>query len=112
MQKILHSADTAAEQHMGEAGLSKNFEALRCHEQLDTKDSQYSEDPREYCYGGYHPVQIGDTFNRRYQVVSKLGWGYFSTVWLCLDLRWAVLDEELLNQNVLNDHIQTLSLLL
>uniref|UniRef100_A0A673CH04 non-specific serine/threonine protein kinase n=1 Tax=Sphaeramia orbicularis TaxID=375764 RepID=A0A673CH04_9TELE len=36
---------------------------------------------------GYHPVQIGDTFNRRYQVVSKLGWGYFSTVWLCLDLR-------------------------
>uniref|UniRef100_A0A3Q1GSB0 non-specific serine/threonine protein kinase n=1 Tax=Acanthochromis polyacanthus TaxID=80966 RepID=A0A3Q1GSB0_9TELE len=36
---------------------------------------------------GYHPVQIGDTFNRRYQVVSKLGWGYFSTVWLCVDLR-------------------------
>uniref|UniRef100_A0A3Q1G6Z6 non-specific serine/threonine protein kinase n=1 Tax=Acanthochromis polyacanthus TaxID=80966 RepID=A0A3Q1G6Z6_9TELE len=35
---------------------------------------------------GYHPVQIGDTFNRRYQVVSKLGWGYFSTVWLCVDL--------------------------
>ncbi|TKS77064.1 SRSF protein kinase 3 [Collichthys lucidus] len=36
---------------------------------------------------GYHPVQIGDTLNRRYQVVSKLGWGYFATVWLCLDLR-------------------------
>uniref|UniRef100_A0A3B4F2U4 non-specific serine/threonine protein kinase n=1 Tax=Pundamilia nyererei TaxID=303518 RepID=A0A3B4F2U4_9CICH len=35
---------------------------------------------------GYHPIQIGDTFNRRYQVVSKLGWGYFSTVWLCQDL--------------------------
>uniref|UniRef100_A0A3Q2CGU7 non-specific serine/threonine protein kinase n=1 Tax=Cyprinodon variegatus TaxID=28743 RepID=A0A3Q2CGU7_CYPVA len=43
------------------------------------------EDPREYCYG-YHPVQIGDTFNRRYQVVSKLGWGFFATVWLCIDL--------------------------
>ena len=38
--------------------------------------------------GGYHPVQIGDILNRRYQVVSKLGWGYFSTVWLCQDLRW------------------------
>uniref|UniRef100_A0A3Q0SJ67 non-specific serine/threonine protein kinase n=1 Tax=Amphilophus citrinellus TaxID=61819 RepID=A0A3Q0SJ67_AMPCI len=37
--------------------------------------------------GGYHPIQIGDTFNRRYQVVSKLGWGYFSTVWLCQDLK-------------------------
>ncbi|CAB1330211.1 unnamed protein product [Coregonus sp. 'balchen'] len=36
---------------------------------------------------GYHPVHIGDTFNRRYQVLSKLGWGYFATVWLCLDLR-------------------------
>ncbi|TKS77083.1 SRSF protein kinase 3 [Collichthys lucidus] len=57
------------------------------HEQLDPKDNQDSEDPREYCYGGYHPVQIGDTLNRRYQVVSKLGWGYFATVWLCLDLR-------------------------
>uniref|UniRef100_A0A3B4F0R0 non-specific serine/threonine protein kinase n=1 Tax=Pundamilia nyererei TaxID=303518 RepID=A0A3B4F0R0_9CICH len=54
---------------------------------LDPKDSQVSEDPQEYCYGGYHPIQIGDTFNRRYQVVSKLGWGYFSTVWLCQDLK-------------------------
>ncbi|XP_037627450.1 SRSF protein kinase 3 [Sebastes umbrosus] len=66
---------------------SDNFEALGCHEQLDSKDSRNSENPGEYCYGGYHPVQIGDTFNRRYQVVSKLGWGYYSTVWLCLDLR-------------------------
>uniref|UniRef100_A0A3B3ZFD4 non-specific serine/threonine protein kinase n=1 Tax=Periophthalmus magnuspinnatus TaxID=409849 RepID=A0A3B3ZFD4_9GOBI len=37
--------------------------------------------------GGYHPVQMGDVFNRRYQVLSKLGWGYYATVWLCLDLR-------------------------
>ncbi|GAA6223543.1 SRSF protein kinase 3-like [Lates japonicus] len=86
MQRSPRSAYTA-QQHTSEAGSSKSFEALGCHEQLDPKDSQDSEDPREYCYGGYHPVQIGDTFNRRYQVVSKLGWGYFSTVWLCLDLR-------------------------
>ncbi|XP_071331631.1 SRSF protein kinase 3 [Trachinotus anak] len=85
MQRSPCSA-TAAQQ-TGEAGPSNSSEALGCHEQLDPKDSQGSEDPREYCYGGYHPVQIGDTFNRRYQVVSKLGWGYFSTVWLCLDLR-------------------------
>ncbi|XP_018530846.1 SRSF protein kinase 3 isoform X2 [Lates calcarifer] len=86
MQRSPRSA-YKAQQHTSEAGSSNSFEALGCHEQLDPKDSQDSEDPREYCYGGYHPVQIGDTFNRRYQVVSKLGWGYFSTVWLCLDLR-------------------------
>ncbi len=38
--------------------------------------------------GGYHPVHVGDVFNKRYEVLSKLGWGYFSTVWLCIDLRY------------------------
>ncbi|KAM7410856.1 hypothetical protein PAMA_021019 [Pampus argenteus] len=73
--------------YRSKAERSDSFEALECHKQLDPKNiSQDSEDPREYCYGGYHPVQTGDTFNRRYKVLSKLGWGYFSTVWLCLDL--------------------------
>ncbi|XP_061114545.1 SRSF protein kinase 3 isoform X2 [Conger conger] len=54
---------------------------------LEPEEMQDEEDPMDYCYGGYHRVQIGDTFNRRYQVLRKLGWGYFSTVWLCLDLR-------------------------
>ncbi|KAF4532624.1 hypothetical protein B566_EDAN011537 [Ephemera danica] len=44
------------------------------------------EDPKDYCTGGYHPVQIGDLFHNRYYVVRKLGWGHFSTVWLCWDL--------------------------
>ncbi len=35
--------------------------------------------------GGYHPVKIGDLFHSRYHVVRKLGWGHFSTVWLCWD---------------------------
>lgn len=88
MKRSPRSPYTAAPQHhMSEGGSDKSLEALGCHEQLGPKDGQDSEDPREYCYGGYHPVQIGDTFNRRYQVVSKLGWGYFSTVWLCKDLR-------------------------
>lgn len=38
--------------------------------------------------GGYHPVEVGVVFNKRYKVLSKLGWGYFSTVWLCIDLRY------------------------
>lgn len=37
--------------------------------------------------GGYYPVRIGDVFNGRYHVVRKLGWGHFSTVWLCWDMR-------------------------
>jgi hypothetical protein len=36
--------------------------------------------------GGYHPVEVGDTYrNGRYLVLKKLGWGHFSTVWLCWD---------------------------
>lgn len=36
--------------------------------------------------GGYHPVKIGDLFNNKYHVIRKLGWGHFSTVWLCWDM--------------------------
>uniref|UniRef100_A0A3P8U764 non-specific serine/threonine protein kinase n=1 Tax=Amphiprion percula TaxID=161767 RepID=A0A3P8U764_AMPPE len=36
--------------------------------------------------GGYYPVEIGEIFVDRYQVVKKLGWGHFSTVWLCWDM--------------------------
>ncbi|KAK3661149.1 hypothetical protein LTR56_000272 [Elasticomyces elasticus] len=33
----------------------------------------------------YYPVTIGQTFNNRYRVVAKLGYGSASTVWLCRD---------------------------
>lgn len=81
------SPSLAKQHHVSEGGSCNSFRALGRHEQLHPQDAQDSEDPREYCYGGYHPVQIGNTFNRRYQVLSKLGWGHFSTVWLCMDLR-------------------------
>lgn len=57
-------------------------------------DSSSSEDENalneesatDYCNGGYHPVEIGETFkNGRYVIVRKLGWGHFSTVWLAKD---------------------------
>lgn len=44
------------------------------------------EDVSQYCRGGYHPVVIGDVFDNRYRVIRKLGWGHFSTVWLCRDI--------------------------
>jgi serine/threonine-protein kinase SRPK3 len=41
----------------------------------------------DYKIGGYHPVEIGEKFNNnKYVVVRKLGWGHFSTVWLCENL--------------------------
>ncbi|XP_073498869.1 SRSF protein kinase 3-like [Phyllobates terribilis] len=52
-----------------------------------SKKDGAQENPAEYCPGGYHPVETGETLNRRYQVIHKVGWGYFSTVWLCRDLQ-------------------------
>ncbi|KAK5936610.1 hypothetical protein PMZ80_011138 [Knufia obscura] len=45
-----------------------------------------SESLERYRPGGYHPVNINDTFNSgRYRVLQKLGWGGYSTVWLTYD---------------------------
>lgn len=44
------------------------------------------EDPANYRKGGYHPVCLDEVFNDRYQVLSKLGHGIYSTVWLAKDL--------------------------
>ncbi|KKZ61984.1 non-specific serine/threonine protein kinase [[Emmonsia] crescens] len=35
----------------------------------------------------YYPVNIGDIYNARYQVAGKLGYGAYSTNWLCQDLQ-------------------------
>ncbi|XP_071445109.1 uncharacterized protein [Hetaerina americana] len=55
-------------------------------EEILGSDDDEQESPKDYCKGGYHPVKIGDLFHNRYHVVRKLGWGHFSTVWLCWDL--------------------------
>ncbi|GKT52434.1 start control protein cdc10 [Colletotrichum spaethianum] len=41
----------------------------------------------------WYPVEIGQIFESRYQVLLKLGFGSASTVWLCRDLnstKWAI----------------------
>ena len=35
----------------------------------------------------FYPVRLGDTFCSRYQVLSKLGFGAYSTVWFCRDVQ-------------------------
>lgn len=36
----------------------------------------------------YYPVKIGDVYEDRYQVAGKIGYGAYSTSWLCQDLRY------------------------
>jgi len=39
-----------------------------------------------YRVAGYHPVHIGDKYKEgRYEIIQKLGWGGYSTVWLAKD---------------------------
>ncbi|CAH1103508.1 unnamed protein product [Psylliodes chrysocephalus] len=51
---------------------------------IENKESQEDED--EYITGGYMPINIGDILKEQYKVCRKLGWGHFSTVWLCRNL--------------------------
>ncbi|XP_071394493.1 LOW QUALITY PROTEIN: SRSF protein kinase 3-like [Centroberyx affinis] len=63
--------------------------AGHCHPrspELLGSDDEQQENPDDYCIGGYYPVEVGEIFIDRYQVVKKLGWGHFSTVWLCWDM--------------------------
>merc|ERR1711990_1130830 len=56
-------------------------------EEILGSDDDEQEAPGDYQKGGYHPVKIGDLFHNRYHVIRKLGWGHFSTVWLCWDMQ-------------------------
>jgi serine/threonine-protein kinase SRPK3 len=39
----------------------------------------------------FYPVQIGEIFQSKYQVLGKLGYGSVSTAWLCRDLVYVIL---------------------
>ncbi|KAL2194721.1 kinase-like domain-containing protein [Corynascus similis CBS 632.67] len=40
----------------------------------------------QYCAGGFHPVHLHDRFkDGRYEILNRLGYGAFSTVWLTRD---------------------------
>lgn len=47
----------------------------------------FLEDINKYKFGGYHPLSIFDVLLDRYSAILKLGFGTFSTVWLCWDMR-------------------------
>mmetsp|Transcript_61685 Transcript_61685/g.142154 ORF Transcript_61685/g.142154 Transcript_61685/m.142154 type:complete len:525 (+) Transcript_61685:108-1682(+) len=66
------------------AGLNAQQAAYADPAQVDPNESD-GEGDDGYVNGGYHRVKLGDVYNNRYRVIHKLGWGHFSTVWLCED---------------------------
>jgi hypothetical protein len=68
----------------GGAGGDDDAESYRSGDGSDYTDSDF-EGTEGYRKGGYHPVCVGEVYNGRYTVARKLGWGHFSTVWLCDD---------------------------
>ena len=65
---------------------SRSF-AARTPAILNTDDPIEEQTLPRYCPQHYYPVQLGETFNNRYQVVAKLGYGASSTVWLARDIQ-------------------------
>jgi serine/threonine-protein kinase SRPK3 len=56
---------------------------------IDEEHDSEDEGIEDYVVGGYHPVHIGEVLINRYVVIQKLGWGHFSTVWLCKDFKFS-----------------------
>lgn len=74
---LSHMDPTTTDSH---AALKPSEPAYAWHEAV--------EDIERYGPGGYHPVHLGDRFSAgRYEVIYKLGYGSYSTVWLCKDIQ-------------------------
>ncbi|KAL5339930.1 kinase-like domain-containing protein [Aspergillus crustosus] len=43
------------------------------------------EGPHVYQPGGFHPVYLGQLYHNKYEIIRKLGYGGYSTVWLAED---------------------------
>lgn len=54
---------------------------------LNSSESLEEESLPDYLKERYYPVHVGEVFKSQYQVLTKLGFGSSSTVWLCRDLR-------------------------
>ncbi|OAD53514.1 SRSF protein kinase 1 [Eufriesea mexicana] len=78
---------SAQRPYFSDNGNSSSNETMEDGDEVYSSEEEEQEDSSDYCKGGYHPVKIGDLFLNRYHVTRKLGWGHFSTVWLCWDLQ-------------------------
>lgn len=41
-----------------------------------------------YYPGGFHPVHLGEIYNKKYEMLRKLGYGRYFTVWLLRNQEW------------------------
>ncbi|CAH0044612.1 unnamed protein product [Clonostachys solani] len=60
---------------------STGFEIVPASELLEEEHLE------EFSAGAYYPVNIGDVYHSKYQIVGKLGFGSTSTVWLAKSLQ-------------------------
>ncbi|KAM7198549.1 hypothetical protein V8F33_005055 [Rhypophila sp. PSN 637] len=82
---------TAANDHVEAAGTSPQAsspgpESARPLTLSSSSEKGIGEGRDSYRPGGFHPVYIGDVYAERYKVLSKIGYGVYSTVWLVRDL--------------------------
>lgn len=78
--------DPAPEAMLGHtAGEAPRSPGQQAGQEVEDFDESEDEGADGYRKGGYHPVQANEVFNNRYLTLAKLGWGHFSTVWLCQD---------------------------
>jgi hypothetical protein len=64
----------------------QNLERLAGPHILDSFLKYEEEKLKWYTPENFYPVRIWEVFDKRYQVVGKLGYGAYSTVWLCRHL--------------------------
>lgn len=50
-----------------------------------------------YKHEQYYPVRIGKIINYKQRVIGRLGYGAYSTTWLCRELRYSTNDQILLS---------------
>ena len=85
--------DSATSRSSSSSSSSKNSVSSESSSDQNSKDGNGDDDeddqsfkPCEIRKGGYHNVAIGDKYaSGRYVIEKKLGFGYFSTVWLASD---------------------------
>ena len=65
-----------------------SFNALKMIDRIQYNIGLSAESLRHYCPGGYHPIHLNDTLkDGQYEILHKLGFGSFATVWLARDHR-------------------------
>ncbi|KAG6976755.1 hypothetical protein JG688_00001023 [Phytophthora aleatoria] len=90
LQSAEGSTSTARRSFSPLSGSSSQRCSSEEEEEENCEEDEYSSESEEegessYKPGGYHPVLVGEVYNSRFEVLEKLGWGHFSTVWKCLD---------------------------